>query len=86
MSPFASVTIAADMRPPVERHPGAAAGADNYREYRLRPRRRAVHRFRHRQTVGIVSQPDFPLKAQAEVLIKGLAVEPVELAFFTTPV
>ncbi len=85
MSPFASVTIAADMRPPVERHPGAAAGADNHREYRLRPRRRAVHRFRHRQTVGIVSQPDFPLKAQAEVLIKGLAVEPGRVGVFHHP-
>ena len=85
MPPLAGVTVAADMRPPIERHPGAAAGADNHRKHRLRPRRRAVHRLRHRQTVGVVGQPDFTLKAQAEIFIKGLAVEPGRVGVFHHP-
>ncbi len=85
MSPLAGVTVAADMRPPVKRYARAAAGADDHREHRVRPRRRAVHRFRHRQTVGVVSQPNFAVKAQAEVLVKGLAVEPGRVGVFHYP-
>lgn len=65
MPPLTRSTVAADMCPTIERHPGAASGTDNHREHRLRARRGAVYRFRDRRAVSIVSQTDLPVQTHA---------------------
>jgi len=74
--------VAANMRTTVKRHARAAAGADNDRKHGLSARRGAIHRFRYRQAVGIVRQPNFAIQPLAQVFIERLAVEPGGVGIF----
>ena len=65
MPPFARRAVAADMRAAADRHARAAAGTNNHRKHRLRARRRAVYRFRHRKAVGVVRQPHLTVQTTA---------------------
>ncbi|MPN14715.1 hypothetical protein SDC9_162042 [bioreactor metagenome] len=85
MPPLPCGTVTARVCPTIQRHACATSGADNHRKHGLRPRRCPIHRFRNRQTVGIICQPHFAIQTRTQVFVKRLPVKPGRVGILYHP-
>ena len=76
VSPFAGDGVGTDQHLAINDNAAAHAGAEDHTEHHLRPRRRAIGRFRKRKTVGIVGQSDRSAECGFEISAQRLADQP----------